>query len=843
MQINRRYLYMFVITGPYECECKYGSDFAIIVENQLDYLMRMKKYMPFLLLFFFLFPSLSGAESILSKINKIDTKDAVELYCSFSKIPIYRSATRSKRIDFILEDTVLANDFVFFKEDDKIVKILSQHKNNKTVLSFFFRYPPQKFEVTPNSEENKLVVRILLGNAYSSALPGLSSRLSGLTIVERTTKDFSNPFISSPYAADWRSFFKLYESKWEISVPVQYTILPFPAIQFLLPGREKNIDLLSVEILDLAQQRLWHTILPILLEQIGNESDPDIKKMLALTYGDTLSRVGQFADAYKQLYLLANEYSDEEIGIMAKYLLYLLRARFEDPFIADFELRNLKPAMVPANPLTPFFLITQMETALATAQYPRLSNLLAIDDVGFPQDTAILKELRQADYWSGTGDSIKAYVGYQLLGRHSILQDKVYSMNGYCNTLYQQKQFKDSSECYNNLATHIDNKDNLGMINFRKYMAELHYKKPSQMIDFFSRIENTYPGTDAGFRGAMKKTDLRFLTDSDWEDQALLHYKAFAEKGITRESREEASFKVALLYKFKNENSKCVKHTMNFLRNFRKGNLYKEGQALLIEIFPVVIKEYVAQGRYMDALVLAKQNRKLFLKNWVDISLLSDLAASYNALGIYDEASRIYLYLITLSSEDDKEQYYLPVIQAAFDHGSNYVVEDYADQYEFRYPNGKYRLDILKIRIESLLASQKYTEAIKLLPDEIPATESFSMLAATLYYHENAFKKVIKTLDRPFEISPDKQNRKTFMLAESFYQQGQATKADSLFATIDSSSIHHDQALYRRAEILIKQNDEDAALKLYRELAETGKSPLWIGLANKAIEYSAFLNN
>ncbi len=804
--------------------------------------MPMKRISPLLLLFFFLLPSVSGAESVLSRINKIDAKDAVELYCSFNVVPVYRSTTRAKRVDFILEDTVLADDFVFFKEDDKIVKILSQHKNNKTVLSFFFRYPPQKFEVKPNENENKLVVRILLGNAYSSALPGLSSKLSGLTIVERTTKDFSNPLIASPYAADWRSFFKLYEAKWNISVPVQFTVLPFPAIQFLLPEREKNKDLLNTEIQDLAAQQLWHAIPPILIEQIENETDPEVKKMLALTYGDVLSRVGNFEDAYKQLYLLAAEYGDEEIGIMAKYLLYLLRARFEDPFIADFELRNLKPAMTPANPLTPYYLITQIETALATAQYSRMSDLLAIDDVGFPPDTAILKELRQADYWSGTGDAIKAYVGYQLLGKHTILRDKVYSLNGYCNTLYQQKQFQESSECYNRLANYIDKKEDLGMINFRKYMAELHYKDSLQMIDFFSRIENTYPGTDAGFRGAMKKTDLRFLSDPEWEENALLHYKAFAEKGISRDLREEASFKMALLYKFRKENRKCIKHIMHFLRDFRKGDLYEEGQALLIELFPVVIKEYVKQGRYMDALVLAKQNRKLFLKNWVDIDLLSNLAASYNALGLYDEASRIYLYLITLSSEDKKEQYYLPVIQAAFDHGSYYVVEDYADQYGFRYPNGEHGIDILEIRIKSLLASQKYADAIKLLPEELPATESFSMLAATLYFHEDDFSSVIKTLDRPLNISPKKLNRYTFILGESYYQNDNAIMADSLFSKIENPSIHYDQALYRRAEFLKKQNDQEAALKLYKELAETGKSKLWIGLAKKAIEYSAIVN-
>jgi hypothetical protein len=802
----------------------------------------MLKNVFFILLFLLLLPSQSVAESILTRINKIDTKDAVELYCSFTSLPIYRSTTRAKRVDFILEETKLADDFVFFQEDDKIVKILSQYKNRKTVISFFFRYPPQKFEITPNLKENKLVIRILLGNPYSSALPGLSSKLSGLTIVQRTTKDFSNPLIASPYAADWRSFFKLYEAKWDISVPVQFTMLPFPAIQFLLPDRVKNTELLSQDIQTLAQQQLWHSIPPLLLEQMEQEDDTEVLKMLALTYGDVLSRMGQFTDAYKQLYLLAEEYNDEEIGIMAKYLLYLLRARFEDPFIADFELRNLKPSMTTANPLTPYFLITQMETALATAQYNRLKDLLAIDNIGYPKDTEILKELRQADYWSGTGDAIKAYVGYQLLEKHSILRDKVYSLNGYCNTLYQQKQFQDSSECYNQLATYIDDKSKLGMINFRKYMAELHYKKPSQMVDFFSRIENTYHGTEAGFRGAMKKTDLRFLLDPDWEEQALLHYKAFAEKGTTRDYREEASFKVALLYKFRKENIKSVKHIMQFLRNFRKGALYKEGQALLVELFPLVIHKYVQQGLYMDALVLAKQNRKLFLKNWVDIKLLAELAESYNSLGIYDEASKIYLYLISLSSEDQKEQYYLPVIQAAFDHGSYYVVEDYSDQYSFRYPNGKHSMAILEIRIQSLLAGHNYIEAINMLPTEIPTTESFSMLAATLYFHENDFDNVLKTLDRPLTISQAKQNRSNFMIAESYYQMQQTEIADSYFKKIENNSAHYDQALYRMAEYQQINENEDAALKLYKELAETGKNPLWIGLAVKAIEYATLFN-
>ena len=801
----------------------------------------MKIYRIILVVFLLLTPSLAFAGSVLTRINKISSPSTVELYCSFTHIPVYRSNIRGKRVDFILEDTTLKPALSLFETDDKIVKILSQNKNNKTILSFFFRYPPQKFDVASDQENNKLTVNILLGNPYSSALPEFSSKLSGLTILERTTKDFSNPLIASPYAADWRSFFKLYESKVQLSMPVQFTMLPFPAMSLLLPDKGTNRDLLSEEIYTLAKQNLWNDILPLLLERIKKETDLEIQKKLALTYGDVLSRDNNFVDAFKQFYLLAEEYKDEEIGIFAKYLLILLRARFEDPFIADFEMRNLDEAMTSSNPLTPYFLISQIETALATEQYARMNELLARDDIAYPGDTSMIRDLRQADYWYGTGDLIKAYVGYQLLEKHELLLDKIFSLNGYCDTLYQQKQYEDASRCYTNLSGHIKNKEKLGMITYKKYLAELHYKPLENIVDSFASIENTYPGTEAGFRGALKKTDIRYLLLDDWSADAVLFYKAYAEKAITRASREEASFKEALVHRLNNENIESIELIMDFLRNFRKGELHLSAQALLIELFPIVIKEYVETEQYIEALVLAKKNKKLFTKNWVDLSLLSELAASYSAIGIYNDASKLYLYLITLSSEDKKEQYYLPLINASYEQGAYSIVEDYADQYSFRYPDGKYKSEILLLRIKSMLAEEMYQEAIALLPAAIPATEDFSLLASTIYFHENNFEKVVEILDRPLELEGKNIPRSNFLLAESLYRLDRFNEAAPIYSTIPKESNHHDQAQYRTGELLKKEGKNEASLKIYANLVETGKNPLWIKMAKKELELREIL--
>lgn len=788
-----------------------------------------------------LLPSLAAAKSVLTRINKIQNKSSIELYCSFTEIPVYHSNIRGKRVDFILEETTLKPDFTFFETDDKIVKILSQNKNNDTTLSFFFRYPPQRFDIVPNQEDNKLTVTILLGNPYSLALPDFSSRLAGLTILERTTKDFSNPLIASPYAADWKSFFKLYETRVHISVPVQYTILPFPAMQFLLPEREGNRELLGEEIYSLAEQKRWDSILPLLLERITKEKNPEIKKKLALTYGDVLSRDNNFIDAFKQLYLLSEEYAEEDIGCFAKYLLILLRARFEDPVIADFELRNLNESMTPSNPLTPYFLISQIETALATEQYSRIHELLARDEFAYPGDTALIRNLRQADYWYGTGDLIKAYIGYQLLEKHTLLLDKTFSLHGYCDTLFHYKQYQDAARCFALLSEHIKDKERLSLITYRKYMAKLHFKSPEEMVDYFARIKNTYPGTEAGFRAALKKTDLQFLTLENWGETAARSYNNLAEESITRASREEASFKEALVYHLMGKNPQSINLIMDFLRNFRKGELHQSAQALLIELFPLVINEYVESKQYMEALILAKRNRKLFLNNWVDISLLAKVAEAHKSIGMYREASKLYLYLIALSSEDQKEQYYIQLISAAYHHGAYDIVEDYSDQYSFRYPNGAFKAEILILRIKSMLAAERYKDAIDILPETLPATEEFSLLASTIYFHENNFEKVVEILDRQVKITEGKLTRSNFMLAESLYQLNQFNKSKSIFSKIPRESTHHDQAQFRLAELLKKDGQNEASLKIYKDLVETGKNPLWVRLAKKKLTLNDIL--
>ena len=72
--------------------------------------------------------------------------------------------------------------------------------------------------------------------------------------------------------------------------------------------------------LELAKQNLWNDLAPKILTSIQTTEDEQTKKLFALTYGEVLSRAGKFDEAFKQLYLLQDTYSDELFGTYAKYL-------------------------------------------------------------------------------------------------------------------------------------------------------------------------------------------------------------------------------------------------------------------------------------------------------------------------------------------------------------------------------------------------------------------------------------------------------------------------------------------------------------------------------------------
>ena len=800
--------------------------------------MVMKKIILIFILIFSGVPLSAATKPTLIGISRENSKNTTDIYLKFDMLPKYIIKQSGKRIDLILEEAIVADSSLDFPADDRIVKFLPLVSEEQTKLSFFLRYKPEKAKVT-SGKDNTLILTLDLGHDFFNTRTDIMSGSKKTIPTAATEKDYTNPLVATPFAYDWRLFFTRYESDVTIKAPVQYTLPPFPVMGMLPPEKEKNLLLIPPELNNLASTGQWNAMEPVMVDLLKNEHDPEKKKILALTYGEILLRAGNFSGAYKQLYLLEHTYPDQPISFYAKFLLAILETEFEDPYIGDYKLHELESSLEKDTPVTPYFILLQIEMALATNQLKKMKSLLDREDISFPEGILKIKELRQADYWFANNNPVKAYVRYQLLNDPALIEHHPYSLNGFCDTLYQQKLFQESAQCYQKLATHITDKAQLGMVGYRKAMSELHYKQQYEMLTEFSTLEDAFPDTDAGYKAAIKKTDIRFLTKKNWEAGSARSYRIIAEKATARSTAEEAALKEALIYRIMGKNEKSIELLMTFLRNFRSGNLIETAQAVLIDILPGELQRLVQKEEYVKALVLAKQNKMLFEKKWIDIGVLADMAIAYQQLNLFEEAKNLYHYLIEVGGAKAEEKYLLPFINTLFRQGQYDAVDDFAAQYADKYPHGEDAQRILLLRLQALLATDKIDQAISLLPSPLPDTLEMQELAASLYFQKNDFQKTTEILVPLWDRKQSLSVYSRFILAESLYKQGLYEKAEELFTTVQESAQFQDQSLFRLADIQLKKGQEEKAVKLLQQIVEKGKDPLWQNLAKKELQYTA----
>lgn len=199
----------------------------------------------------------------------------------------------------------------------------------------------------------------------------------------------------------------------------------------------------------------------------------------------------------------------------------------------------------------------------------------------------------------------------------------------------------------------------------------------------------------------------------------------------------------------------------------------------------------------------------------------------------------MYIYLLDVSAQEDKEPYYLPLIKLAYEQGDYEVVEEYADQYAYYYPNGQGREEVLYLRLQNLMTHNKYKEALTFLSGNNFKDKRFKSLEANLSFLLNDYART-KTILEEMKVTPaTKQTDLLFMLAESAYQLGDIQKAEELLIPLQQDSLHKDQVVFRLAEIARKIGQKERALKLFTQIVETGDNPLWQELAKKELALTA----
>lgn len=773
------------------------------------------------------------------KVARLDSRGMVQLFFTFDQPPKFSTFANNRRLDVIFSASTLSDTIELFPPDEEIVKILPRSENGDLILSLFFRYKPQSFKVNTSSD-GKIVCEILLGNEFSKTYQELSERLKGVQELDRVPVDFTNPSIQSPYKEDWLSFFSSYEAPLRTEVPVQFTLPPFPLARFLPPDFEGNLRHLPEEAMAWAEKGAWSQLAEAILAKLPQTSDVEQQKLLALTLGDALFHGGDFDGAYRQLYLLKERYPEELLGSYADFLLISLKAKYQDASIAEYEFQVLETALGKNSAIAAYLYLGQLESALSSAKYRRFNDLLLRDDVALPEDVYKRVRIMHADYWHATGQPIKAFAAYRVHEHSDLLRTMPYSLNGYCTTLYQQKKFMDAAKCYEQLEGLVTDKEILGLISFRKNMARLHSASVENnvLINAFTQIEATHPASEAGLRAALKKTDLVFLQNKEKAREALSRYIEIAEAANGRAVREEALLKQAIIHSRLGDQAAGIALLQQLLREFQSGDVRISAQALLIDILPGEIKRLVEAKEYIQALVLAKKNRELFQRNWINNKFLADIAQAYHRVGLFEEAHKLYLYLIEVSSPDLRERFFLPMINATFDQGGYSLVEDYSSQYVYNYPSGEDREAVLLLRLRALVADERFDEALRLLPDPLPENQHLLTVSATIHFHKEDYRSALRDLQQLETLATPLPDREHFMLAEALYRSEELSAAEARYKQMTANHPFHEQALFRLAEIERSRGNEQLALSLFAKIVETAKNPLWKKYAERELQFA-----
>ena len=789
-----------------------------------------------LLLFLFTHCHSALAASTLLGVTRTHTRESTQIYFTFDTLPVHSINIREKRLDIALDETRPAKDLQYFAADTRIIKILPITNNDRTVVSFFFRHKPHDIK-TEKSKDGKLIIDILIGSQPSQTDQLIAKQLKDITGLNGEPDISTNPLTTSPYADDWMLFFKNYESAISYTVPVRYTLPPFPLISLLPPLTADNSQLLPSEINELAAKGLWQEMQPIFPDLLKGNNDPEVQKKIMLTQAETLLRSGNFTEADKQLSVLAKEYDEEPVGIFARFLQALLRASHIEGYTASAEFRELEAALGQTSPLFPHLILFEIETTLAARQYKKAQQLLDRQDVAYPTATQLIKDLRQADTFVGLQQPLKAYVAYNILKDPAIINTYQDSLKGYCDTLYTHKKYREATECYTRLIPMIEDKEALGLISFRKAMAELKTDSGVPPLEMFTLIEEAFPGTEAGYRAVLKKTDLKYLSDKNWAEEAAQSYRELAGKAVLRPLVAEASVKEALVYRLLNRTNKALDLSRRFLRDFQTAELRPTAQALVVQILPAELTSLIKAKKYPEALILAKENKEVFQKNWLDIKILADLAYSYRQIGLFNQAKEMYLYIMNIVKIDQRERYYLPLLETLHEQGDLKLVEHHAGRYLNTYPHGNDNGEILRIRMEALIVEGKLAKAQELLPSPLPEGDTFQVIAATLAFHDDKYSEVVALLNKTGEAARASNPEALFMLGESLYQTGDMAGSERVFLDIKDKNFHSEQVNYRLAQIEIGKGNTEKGLNLLRKIVEKGESSLWQRYAAKDLQY------
>ncbi len=476
---------------------------------------------------------------VLLTASKFEGDKMSQISLLFSDLPSYRVKSSGQRVDLIIRDTKIDPAFKELSEDETLVKMSSENALDETIISFFWRRPPDQvdtsFKICSSTENeasagtnhlNTLTLNIhwhstpmeATTEQKSLARPAIAIKLEG-DIQSGSNRATATRTVSSVYSGDWKAFIEEYEVAAHVPPNIQYTLPPFPSFDLFQPA-ETVYDLEQPEMavylnaIALGKTKDWQMAENLLRQDLIKQEARTSSKKLRLLYGEILIRSRKYSKARNVLKTLVNDKLPLPENICARYLTIVAQASSGAPYDAAYELNLLRQDMVPrAAPLLPYYQLLDTEIALSIGRFDQALKFIATENNIHSGSLGEKYKLRHADALAANGQKDKAYDLYQeLIKKHEIVKDQPFSLIHLTDILYHQKEYESSLYYSVELASCLYNYPGRDIALFIAAMSQYKSGKKTESLLLLEDIINNFPNSEGSFRARLKLNDLLVLS-------------------------------------------------------------------------------------------------------------------------------------------------------------------------------------------------------------------------------------------------------------------------------------------------------------------------------------------
>ncbi len=619
-------------------------------------------------------------------------------------------------------------------------------------------------------------------------------------------------------------FFRYYRQEWALKLPLRFSL---PRLPVLITDEQSPLWLLQEH----ANKGMYLSLLEAATQL--NDLDDQQRYLRDVLVVEAQLRTGAIAAGVARLNRLARSDGSEQVRV--EYLTAYGDAVDGQPLVAQIQLLKLLEKLPAGHAFEPLSRLLAVETSLAADLDEVALEQIELKRGDWPAAMAVIADLRRADALAGSGKRDRALTIYrELIEESGLFENYIFSCNRAAHSAFKEGQYQFAADLYRKLAEQIKGRPGESLALFATGASAFEAGDLAWGTIGLQRATLDRPGTEGADRGELRLIDLQVIKEGELGlARAVIEYQKLGNRSQYRSIREEALFKRALGLYLLMEYQQSVEELMVFRRNFSTSALRREVDLLLLEQLPKVVHQFLQDKNDLQAVVLVEQNRRLLLGNGFDQPFLYDLAKAFEKLGLYERSGRVLLYLFDRTrGTADHEQVYLPLARTFLKRDEFAMASAYAEEYLKKYPQGDDAGSLFGILLDAFEGQRLEQELISWLSrSNRPRSIELEKRAAAIYWKLGRQDQVISSLEWVQGNSQSLEVKEMAQLAEAYYQTRQNRQAEKIYQSLRDDAVYGAQASYRTAQLLLRRQDRESAVRLLKQTVESNIEGPWTELA------------